>query len=711
MMDLINLLPDTIFLMATIFAGMGSGKGNDPERLSGRLTFKKLVEGTGICFTEDARGITISSTSTGTGNISIDSFEIAHGTGTGLTSSNFCISQSTWSCGVFGFGSIRSGTSSSNRSCVLGSCNSFIIGGSNNYTGSGRNSVILGGLENKIIGCGNSVVVGGAGNKIFATSSSFISSESGLVNTESHHSSIISGYYSGTRQMPYSVIISSKCDYSHGTVTTGKSSKMFTSISTRCTKHNFVDGYGPSTILNCAECVTHNGVISGYSNSFCFPLYSSIITQGTIISSNNSYICAYKNPKTDAPECSRSATIISSYASKNSGYFSSVISSINSFNKVYVASGVSGVGFTSIISSFQSKVRETKVASLISTKYSYSPNDFRDTMTSIIGSQYSDNRGSILTIIGGFLNCARSSCVTIIGSCVSSSRYRPTVIVGSRGSISYVIDNPNAQGLEGQLINLSLGGSFNCFHFTSIGGASNCGFGNSIMIGGFYNRAGLTMQIGLNKTYHSELRYGEQRSVIIGGVCNCSSASDGALVIGGCYNFELNTVNSSIISGFANRIYANGCYAKQYASPPTPYYSSSILNTVENSFIIGGRRNCFTGLTNKFMVGFNPNGPSYIKNSGIIGSYYSQICGTTNTYYHRPAYGYNCPGLTSSVILGGKNSINCRSFTLAVTNLIINGTVKTCNGPTLATLCTGVNGTFTSPSFITVVNGLVTNIT
>ncbi len=709
-MDLINLLPDTIFLMATIFAGMGRGNSNDPERLSGRLTFKKLVEGTGICFTEDARGITISSISTGTGTVSVDSFEIAHGTGTGLTSSNFCVSQTTWRCGVFGFGSIRSDTSGANRSCVLGSCNSFIIGGSGNCTILDRNSVILGGFSNKIQNCGNSVIVGGISNGIYATSSSIISSQNGLVNTLSHHSSIISGYCSGTRQMPYSVNISSYCDYEHGTAAgTGKSSKMFTSISSRCTRHNFVGGV--STNLNCAECVTHNGVISGICNSFCFPLSSSVITQGTIISSDISTICAYKNPKSETPECSRSSTIISSYLSKNSGYFSTVISSRSVVNRVYTDTSQK-LGFTTIISSFGSRINETTNSSLISTIYSYSPNDFRVVNTTAIGTQYSDVKGSRSSIISGYSNSVSSGSTSVIASKYASSNYRSSVIVGSSKAISYIIDNGSVQGFEGGLINLAVGGQTNCFHFTTLGSYQSCGFGNSIVIGGHTSRAGLTMQSGLNKTYHCETRYGDQRSIMIGGFNNCSSASNGALVIGGKYNCELNTVNSSIISGYKNCIYANGCYARQCAFSGGPsYYNSSILNTVENNFIIGGCGNYFTGISNRYMTGFNKYGSSYIKNSGIIGSFKSRICGTTNTYYFRPAYGLNCPGLTSSVILGGDSLINCRSYSLMVNNLTIKGTVKTCKGPTLATLCTGVNGTFTSPSFITVVNGLVTNIT
>jgi hypothetical protein len=245
-----------------------------------------------------------------------------------------------------------------------------------------------------------------------------------------------------------------------------------------------------------------------------------------------------------------------------------------------------------------------------------------------------------------------------------------------------------------------------------LGGNTNLGFGNSVMIGGKNNKAGLTMQQGLNKLYYREYRYGEQRSVIIGGLSNCSSASNGSVVIGGQLNCELNTINSSIIGGNLNKIYANGCYVRQYFNGPTPYYSSPILNTVENDFIIGGRKNYFGGgISNKFMVNFNKNGPSYIKNSGIISSYNSRIAGITNTYYSRPVYGFNCPGLTSSVILGSKNLANCQSFTLMVSNLCIHGTVKTCKGPTLADLCTGVNGTFTSPSTIVVINGLVIDVT
>jgi len=163
------------------------------------------------------------------------------------------------------------------------------------------------------------------------------------------------------------------------------------------------------------------------------------------------------------------------------------------------------------------------------------------------------------------------------------------------------------------------------------------------------------------------------------------------------------------MGGKSNCIYANGCYQKYCSSyGGSPYYTPKLKNTLENNFIFGGWANCFDGPTNIKMVYFNANGPYQIRNSGIIGGLKNVISGITNPYYSR---NYSCPGLTSSVIIGSEGQINCRSFNLLTSILSVRGTIKTCKGPTLADICTGVNGTFTSPSSITVVNGLVTSVT
>jgi len=701
MMELINILPDTVFLMATIFAGMSKG---DSDSQSGKLTFKKLVEGSGICFTEDARGITISSISTA--DASMDPLEIGYGTSTGLTSSNFCVSTTTGAIGLFGFGSIR-GMTSSSASCVINSCNSLIIGGSGNRIIEARTSVILGGNSNRIENCGASIIIGGINNSIYATSSSIISSVSSIVKGGSDRSSFISSKESCSKLMQYSFAISSYCDDIKGwSDATGASSKMFGAISSKNNRHNFTE-----VGLVYSSDVTNNVVISGIGNYFCFPEKKSIISQGTIISSDCSIIRANKNPKNSSEECSRSATIISSHKSINSGYFSSVISSYDVCNTYSFKSAVGG--FNTIMSSSKSKVDQTEHSSLISTVCSYSPNSSKSVLSSVIGSYYSRAKCTRGTIIAGYNNTISTFNSVIIGSKNSSVDYGRSIFIGTSYGCRCYFDNLIANfyftTTETYVPNLFLGGSKNVSHFMSIGGSNNKGYGHSVTIAGSYNNAGKTLQRSNNKTYYCERRYGEQRSSIIGGYCNCSSASNGSLIVGGYCNKELNTINSSIIGGKYNCIYANGCYQKYCASyGGSPYYTPKLKNTLENNFIFGGWANCFDGPTNIKMVYFNANGPYQIRNSGIIGGLKNRISGITNPYYSR---NYSCPGLTSSVIIGAEGQINCRSFNLLTSILSVRGTIKTCKGPTLATLCTGVNGTFTSPSTIVVVNGLVTSVT
>jgi hypothetical protein len=699
MTDLINLIPDTVFLMATIFSGMSKGSS---DTQSGKLTFKKLVEGSGICFVEDAKGITISSISAA--DAAIDPFEIGYGTGTGLTSSNFCVSTTTGAIGLFGFGSIR-GMTSSVSSCVVNSCNSLIMGGQQNSIIEARTSVILGGNANKIQNCGASIIVGGINNSIYATSSSIISSVSSQINTGSDRSSFISSKESKSKIMQYSFAISSYSDdIKGGADATGVSSKMFGSISSGYNSHNPTEN-----TLKYSSDVANNAIISGVFNCFCFPESKSIIAQGTIISSDCSTIRANKNPKNSTVECSRSATIISSFKSVNSGYFSSVISSCGSCN-TYSFKGQVG-GFNTIISSCKSQVNQTQFSSLISTVYSYSPNS-KSAHASVIGSYYSRARCSIVTVIGGSKNDAKSVNTSIIGSVNSKNEYGRSIMIGTYFSCRCYFDNLITNfyftTTEGFVPNLFLGGSQNESHFISISGQKNIGKGNSIIIGGYKNYSGKTSQKSLNKTYYCERRYGEQRSAIIGGRYNCLSASNGSIIVGGFCNKELNTVNSSIVGGKYNCIYANGCYQKYCAYyGGKAYYSPKLKNTVENSFIFGGWSNCFQGPTN-ILMSFNSSGPYQIRNSGIIGGLKNVICGITNPYYSR---NYSCPGLTSSVIIGAEGQVNCRSFNLLTSRLHVRGTIKSCKGPTLATLCAGVSGTFTNPSTIVVLNGLVTSVT
>ena len=266
-MHFFDIFPETIFLMANIFAGMGKGAN------SGKLTFRKICGGEGICVTEDAKGITFSAIGGGGGASFIDQKEIAFGTGTGITSSYFCVSEGkNITSGIFGFRVINQSPSSN----VVGDTayGSFIIGGATNTLNSyQKRSVILGSKDTNLSHCysDNSIISSCNTNTSSRSGNSSIISNYRAIGRTSH-GILISNCTVDTDQIKFHSSISSSYTTFCSVYTTGISSAMFSSISSRKASLSLNYGSSPNTGK-----FIHNSVISSDQSGFYSQIYSGYV--------------------------------------------------------------------------------------------------------------------------------------------------------------------------------------------------------------------------------------------------------------------------------------------------------------------------------------------------------------------------------------------------------------------------------------------------
>jgi hypothetical protein len=701
MIHFFDILPETIFLMANIFAGMGSGKN------TGKLTFKKICGGDGISVTEDAKGITFS-----LGSITpvalIDPFEIAFGTGAGITSSYFCVTSpdiSRCTCrSIFGLRSI------SRSPYTIGTVDdyskgSFIVGGNNNsITGNpsndyGKRSVIIGGSNNTSMPSDNNTITSSVNvntSSINGIGNSAIMSSYSIKGKVSHGSIISSCDFTSEYTIVNSDISGwANCHRGYKTYS-GGSPRMFSSISSNysCLYSRFDVDY--------PQCTQYNSIISSrFSNvEVCIP--QGFAQNNSIISGFKSNIRSTKVSKKAGGYdymCVKYSSIISSYNSLNYSGYSSVISSGYS---CLIGAGTSICQNNSIISSKCSTLKNTLFGSVIASYSSDIDGDSRDCFRTMIGTIGGINNGSYSSIIGGKYNniSGQKDLSTIIGGYGNTTTENNSVIIGGKYN-STTQFGPNTFALyEPSNRKIQIGGKYNKTNFVTIGGEYNYGYGFSIMIGGKNNKSSYSSKpIYAYGFPYREFHQGRSNGIVIGGRANYTTSSVNSIIIGGNSNRDNNTVNSSIIGGADNAIQALGCFN---------YYSyTPIQNTVSHNFIIGGRNNSFCGPGTSAFAGKFTMAPYQVKFSGILGGCGNCIIGTSNPYkFGNPAV--DAPGLTSSVIVSGNRICSSFNYTMSVEKFLVRGTLKT--KTTGGTICTGFSGVVTNPTSITIVNGLITNM-
>ena len=696
-MHFFDIFPETIFLMANIFAGMGKGAN------SGKLTFRKICGGEGICVTEDAKGITFSAIGGGGGASFIDQKEIAFGTGTGITSSYFCVSEGkNITSGIFGFRVINQSPSSN----VVGDTayGSFIIGGATNTLNSyQKRSVILGSRDTNLSHCysDNSIISSCNTNTSSRSGNSSIISNYRAIGRTSH-GILISNCTVDTDQIKFHSSISSSYTTFCSVYTTGISSAMFSSISSRKASLSLNYGSSPNTGK-----FIHNSVISSDQSGFYSQIYSGYVSNATIISSAYSKIPSIKYAKKVGYtyHCSQYSSIISSNNSRNSSGYSTIL---NSKYACLVGADNSWKGATrtqinSIISSYSVKSRGFVSSSIISSGYS----NFYHPYKSGYGTIISSNNGAIgsrsTVISANSPSLPQCDCLnTIIGGNSINIRYGSISMGGHNHYFANFDFGFDLQSFEPPDKSLFIAGRTIFGSFINIGGQSNYGYGFSIMVGGANNRSSCSQNSRFNA--YTESRQGRANGTVVGSLAGITTASQNSILIGGSLNKDYNTINSSIIGGISNHIKAMGCYAHyNYINNPLP-------NTVVNTFIIGGSLNCVVG-PGLYDATYMPNwakSPYQVKFSGIIGGCNNRIVGLSNPQtFNNPSYP-SAVGLTSSVIIGGSNVCSCFSYSMSADHLNVRGTIKTRTSG--GTICTGFTGNVVNPTSMTVVNGLVTNL-
>ena len=679
-MDIINFLPDIIFSMATVFAGLGTGTQ------SGKLIFKSIIAGSNINITEDEKGITISTTATSFPSITTQA--IAYGTGTSIKSNYFYVSQAKNQFGVFGMFSVRQNSSFSASSIYSSNRYSLIIGGEDNYMSLPRQSVIIGGCKNKLYEnqskSGNTVISGqdsygfrGEGTVNISSSSSNLSKNPFYT----HHSSIVAGESNTLRDSDSSSVISTSgaSITFDATTSIGERPHGNSIISSNSAQiKQFNNSNKTQTNLTYA-CANQNSILSSYKSRIWILGRDCFVSQSNILSSKESYI-------SNQFYCGNYTVVTSN---------SSIIGSVGT---------TVSVSKSAIISSSNVEIIRTKV--------SPAPETVGGGV--VIGtciqklSRFPDHCNIV-----SLFSSADLGGTNISTSCAKSKAAGGNVIAGY-GSVGNSIASK-----YGAAYNPNLNSRFNLASFCSrniIGGSENSiGTGpfetsySSYIIGGSRNingseNVGIIAGLSNSTTLYRQSEPGffystpSLRSYVVGGNFNNAFNSRYGLVAGG-YKSCLTSANESVIlGGCLNSIMSYG----PSFSVKNAAYSCEV--TVCNSFIIGGSNNYFRTLYSSSAAAGRKILPHHFYNSGIIGGNSNCISGCFTLG--------KVIGMTSSVIIGGSNLCVASSYTLTVQNLMfkgIGGGVYTYDSS--GNKCTGFSGTVTTPSQICVVNGLVTSVT
>lgn len=577
-----------------IFAGMGESE------CSGKLLFKGLTSSDStVGIIQDGNSLTFSSNSSGS---AIDQSEIVFGTGTGITSSIFCVDTRSGYESITGAG-VVSTVFQSNTNNFPASENNIILGGSqnvltefNNNKSQSSNNVILGGFRNcdygaTISGYGryNSTISGTRNTIINANSSSIISSEENFLDKTAQNSSIISSKKTCLDQSSNSSIISSECV---------------------CIKNNSSEISLISSKYVCIRPSNYSAAISSYNS---------------ILAGSGNILISVENSSFGTN--SHHSSIFSSTGSyMNNTYYSAIMSGYkNSIIGQNLGASFSRIFDSNIFTgqcnclSAGSLVGKGKMQALCSSTI------FSGSFNCIIAINTTDAisfGGSV--ILAGCKNTIQSS--TVSDACKSPIN---GLVIG--GGTNNIIDYSynNSIITNGKSNILSAGDSAILSSVcSSINTSKKTYSSRNIIISSYkstMNQPVETYRI-LNSAIISSFRScigtiedsnSGKNNVILSTDCSMISSNivsssnhdiDNNIIIGGkC--LQLQALNSSIIGGYKNFVYDDGG-----------------LNFICNSTIIGGECNCIRkGCNNSIIGGYKGTIETESYNSAIIGGSFSRI--------------------------------------------------------------------------------------
>lgn len=564
--------------------------------------------------------------------VSIDSNEIAFGTGIGLTSSD-----------IFTFDPINYNLFASFCSDVTSTIKSAIIGGQCNSLTASNCSVLFGGGYNVLYNSNTSTILNGSGNNINISNASSIIGGYSNVTTGSIASSIIGGSINNINSSDRSSIIGGCFNNMYNSTYSSMLGGSRNGL-TASNNSSVIGGY-----CNNLNTSNRSSIIGGFNHNTVGSQFSSIIGGGrhNICSSVfTSMIGGYCNGLT----ASNFASIIggnincissSVFSSISGGLTNNILSSPFSFNTGYCNS-ISSSCSSGVISGKQNTISLSRLSTIIGGQYNQL--------------NYSSNYSSI---VGGFTN------MIICGS------FRSSIIGGYCGTITN-----------------------NSFNSSILGGFSNiidCSSAVSILGGGNSN---------INTSNNSS---------IIGGDYNEILNSNNSSLLGGYLNCVSNSVYSSTIVGFCNKILNNSPLSVILGGQENTSCCSRISN------ILGGRSNYMYCSGYSSIISGTYNKSCFSQSSSIINSYQGQLYCSPNSSIQSSA-GVGLDNSTNSLILG-MDGLNLTGSGLTFSNRFNNTIVQdlTIVG-SMSTIILpneyfGITGTFSSPTQIVVVNGIIISVT
>ena len=483
------------------------------------------------------------------GSVSIDSCEIAWGTGNGITSSNYFVfdcsninlifggTPSNKTYGYNNLGSIIGGVG--NKLC--GTTGSTIIGSSQSYINYARNSGIFSGQGNSILMYGstppyapnpyqmavNHVILGGELNRISYLSgpyynpynSAIISGKKNLIAVQSGESTIIGGQCNNMfGEGRLSVILGGCCNC----VVYGNESIIQSSVCS-C--------IGAGTPFSVSQ---RSSISSSYRSCICGTRESEIrsseksmikggVIRSSILSTEESCI----------QNLSERSTIISSKSSEiNNSKGSSVLSS----NDVDIfTSSYSGILFS------KGGLEAYDVKNLECSCYSSIISGFRNLM-------FCGSYMSFLSSLQGQSLCTNSSSILASSESRLIRQKNSTIIASTRSDIFNQLEgrynsiiSAYKSGIYGNIFNSSvIGGRYNNIFDLFFTGLNNCVFSSSLILGGCCNR------LYGNSTFSSDAILSSNKS--------CINYSSQSVIVAGSGSTITSSINSSIIAGTGSKI-------------------------------------------------------------------------------------------------------------------------------------------------------------
>jgi hypothetical protein len=593
-----------------VFGGMGQSKD------SGKLTFKGLTSSDStVNILEDATSITFSSNSSGS---PIDQYEIVYGTGTGITSSIFCVDIRSGYESITGVGVI-SPKLNNNVNSINSAFNNIIVGGesnlmsiSKNFKGaSSMNNILVGGCENYDLG---------------ATTSNF-----------GNYNSIVGGSCNCISNSNSSVIIGG-CDNYLGYL----SRKIGNTFYTGAICNSSIISSDNSTIVGI---ICNSSIISSYSANLGLGT-KCVISGNTIISSHN------KGSGLESVKSSIYSLMASSYNSCLGGK-SNILLSVSKtlidegtlYSSIFSASGsnICNSSYSSIISGSKNLIYGTTVASKFLNRV-YDSNIFAG-CNNYLRAGFQEGTQSLCSaaIFSGSKNCI----ITQNKAQDKSSSFKGSVILGGYNnqiiSATATSDNLVIGGGRNNKINYSFSNSIITngeFNYIS-GGGSAILAASSSSIKTSWQKTTSTRHVIISSynssIYRTQFVEQVQNSAIISNECsNIKRGNNNILLSGKCNNIWIWTSvkepegndlrsNNSIIGGYKNQLVAG---------------NSSILGGYKNRICVSESRG-FSSI-----IGGSCN---YIEGSAAIGSAYdsSIVGGCKNKILDKAR---------SSVIIGGYNN-------------------------------------------------------